>query len=86
MSNMSYCRFENTYRDLADCQFALETMATGDGTKLNEDEERYAAMLITTCRQILEDVLEFADVGAIENIDDSEAEKIVNNLQRRVRE
>jgi len=26
MSNMSYCRFENTYRDLVDCQEALDEL------------------------------------------------------------
>jgi hypothetical protein len=28
MSNMSYCRFQNTSRDLADCQEAMDETAT----------------------------------------------------------
>ena len=40
MSNMSYCRFENTYNDLIDC---IENMDYEAG---NERDERYRKRLI----------------------------------------
>lgn len=39
MSNMSYCRFENTAKDLEDCVDALEEVE-GDITKLSKSEQR----------------------------------------------
>lgn len=49
MSNMSYCRFYNTYYDLIDCKNAL----------YNEDissyeEKNYAKKLIELCKEIAE--------------------------------
>ena len=48
MSNMSYCRFENTSKDLRDC---LNNIHDGE---LSDDEERARTNLILTCVQILE--------------------------------
>ena len=39
--NMSYCRFQNTVTDLADCMDALEEIDY-DLTKLSADEEKAA--------------------------------------------
>ena len=49
MSNMSYCRFENTLADLNDCYNNV------NGT-LSDSESRARDDLITLCR-------EFADIG-----------------------
>lgn len=38
MSNMSYCRFQNTSGDFRDCDEALEEMIDGAGDSLSEDE------------------------------------------------
>ena len=46
MANMSYCRFENTYRDLTYCQEHL------DDTDLSDSEKRYREYLITLCYEI----------------------------------
>lgn len=57
MSNMSYCRFENTLRDLQDCAIALEENESEHGEPLAglSDEERAAAIrLIVLCQQIAE--------------------------------
>lgn len=48
MSNMSYCRFENTSRDLRDCLDAIEELINNNGVdeygeKLSKTE--YYAML-----------------------------------------
>lgn len=50
MSNMSYCRFENTYRDLEDCLDALI-----DGKELSESEQRHKQWLIELCCRIAEE-------------------------------
>ena len=49
MSNMSYCRFENTYRDLQDCK---ENM---DDTDLSDTEKKYRKWLIELCQDIASD-------------------------------
>lgn len=51
---MSYCRFENTYHDLADCADHI-----GDEIK-NEYEIRYRSKLIDVCREIVKEVDEKA--------------------------
>ena len=51
MPNMSYCRFENTCKDLDDCKDALRNEGLGD---LSEREKKYAKSLIELCRDIAE--------------------------------
>lgn len=46
MPNMSYCRFENTYRDLRDCYENMEG-------KLSDSETSYRERLIELCAEIL---------------------------------
>lgn len=53
MSNMSYCRFENTYHDLVDCSDALNNI--NDLDELSESESEYAAKLIRLCKRIVND-------------------------------
>lgn len=47
--NMSYCRFQNTVLDLADCMDALQEIDY-DLTKLSADEEQAARRLIEICK------------------------------------
>lgn len=54
MSNMSYCRFQNTVNDLQDCADAIEE--TDD---LSPEEARARIRLIKLCQQIAADA-EFA--------------------------
>jgi len=53
MPNMSYCRFENTAGDVADCLHALNN-GEGADSELNEYEKRGKRRLIALCRQIVE--------------------------------
>jgi hypothetical protein len=48
MSNMSYCRFENTYNDLRDCYNNI------DNTDLSKTEEAARKRLIELCQSIVE--------------------------------
>ena len=58
MGNMSYCRFENTYRDLQDCLNALQNE---DLSELSESEKRYAKELIETCKEISDEADTFIE-------------------------
>ena len=49
MSNMSYCRFYNTYHDLVDCKNALYNEDIS-----SDEEKRYAKKLIELCKEIAE--------------------------------
>jgi hypothetical protein len=51
MSNMSYCRFQNTLADLRDCEEALGE----DQLRLSDEEKRAAVKLIKTCKRIADD-------------------------------
>lgn len=53
MSNMSYCRFENTLPDLEDCKEALYNLSNLN--ELSETEMEAARELIKACVQISED-------------------------------
>jgi len=48
MANMSYCRFENTFRDLEDCHEHVDD-------DLDGSELRYRTKLIELCRLIVDD-------------------------------
>ncbi len=60
MSNMSYCRFENTFGDLEDCYHALHEEGGVEGVEqdANEYEKPYIKRLIELCKDIVE---EFGD-------------------------
>jgi len=47
-SNMSYCRFENTYRDLQDCYQNMDN-------NLSETEKEYRKKIIDLCKDIVDD-------------------------------
>ena len=46
MANMSYCRFENTYRDLMDC---LRALSDSGADSLSDRELQYADMMMQLC-------------------------------------
>ena len=47
MSNMSYCRFQNTVLELQDCLYSLE-----EQDQLSPEEEQAKKTLIKLCEQI----------------------------------
>lgn len=51
MSNMSYCRFQNTLADLQDCLDALCDI-NGNLSALSKEEARAADELILVCEEI----------------------------------
>ena len=51
MSNMSYCRFQNTAQDLRDCLWAMQVLLDNDGEdeygeKISESEYRAMQAII----------------------------------------
>ncbi len=69
MSNMSYCRFENTERDLRDCEKNLYAELEAGGY-----EDRARASLVRMCHAIAEQVSldEIEDLPVEEDEDDNE--------------
>lgn len=55
MSNMSYCRFQNTVIDLNDCHDALQEMDGEDEDGLSADEARAKKRLLHLCKIIARD-------------------------------
>ena len=53
MANMSYCRFENTSRDLLDCVNAIHN---GKIRGLNEYERRGLIQIVELATEIVEDL------------------------------
>jgi adenylosuccinate lyase len=51
MGNMSYCRFENTLKDLRDC---YKDMSETDFNELSETEQQARNKLIALCKDISE--------------------------------
>ena len=51
MSNMSYCRFQNTNNDLLDC---YDWLGENDPSKLSEDELKAFKRLVKLCRLIVD--------------------------------
>jgi|APSaa5957512535_1039671.scaffolds.fasta_scaffold235770_1 hypothetical protein len=59
MSNMSYCRFENTQRDMVDCNDALRDNDTED---LSEYEELAVKSMLHTARELVSNLEDFHEV------------------------
>lgn len=55
---MSYCRFQNTYSDLQDCQEALQNNFLDE---LSESEKKYAMKLIKMSRDIADEFIEYVE-------------------------
>lgn len=66
MANMSYCRFENTKSDLADCVSALERIAY-DNESISEREWNHAKQMRSWCESFIEafDDIEEEDINII---------------------
>ncbi len=70
MSNMSYCRFQNTVGDLRDCAEALDDIMNGE-ERLSREELAAARRLVALCQQIAEiEVEEDLSDDVLENDDE----------------
>ncbi len=57
MANMSYCRFENTYKDLQECYNALIEAGGIEEVEetANKYERKYVRKLVQLCKDIVSD-------------------------------
>lgn len=55
MANMSYCRFENTYRDLYDCYNNINE-------QLSDEEHKYRKRIVAMCQSIIDEYDESCQV------------------------
>jgi len=80
MSNMSYCRFRNTYNDLADCTGAFEDLISpgGEVEALSREELAAAKKLVDECMTILNMV---AEAGGIDLDDDGGMSALEQNYE-----
>ena len=74
MSNMSYCRFENTYRELCDCVEHIED------ENLSESEKFYRGRIIELSKEISEFDEIISDEGW--NVD---SRKFIKNYSKMVK-
>lgn len=56
MSNMSYCRFVNTYSDLLDCYNNINQVYA-----MSTSELRYRNKLIQLCQDILDEAAQYSE-------------------------
>ena len=63
MANMSYCRFENTFRDLLDCYRNLDESVN------SKTEQNFRERLIGLCKDIVD---EYGDVEFNDDENDEE--------------
>lgn len=53
MSNMSYCRFENTSHDLEDCVFAMQNAESLEEMDLSRYEKASMLRMLDLCRDFV---------------------------------
>ena len=74
MSNMSYCRFQNTLRDLQDCNYALNNATNGsEEDKLSRPEAQALVEMIEVMGELLETMgysLEDISTEAVTSMED----------------
>lgn len=61
MSNMSYCRFHNTYLDLQDCINSVEELIDNDGK--NEYNEPLSKTERLAMHKMIDTAQEYAELG-----------------------
>ncbi len=71
MSNMSYCRFQNTLRDLQDCAGVMEE-GENEIRKLSSEEKRAFVSMMDVCSNML------AAIGI--DVDSFEVDRAVSEL------
>ena len=91
MSNMSYCRFQNTVSDLRDCQEALENLVNGVGEEkgdevaLSDSETASAKNLLSTALGLIRLVSETTGKD-MEDIEESDCDTFIDDAQEAAKE
>lgn len=81
MSNMSYCRFENTNDDLEDCRDALIGLIEEQEGPLSSYELKAAKQLAVKCLEIVRMLAEHAGLTKLDDLTDADMERAVEAAQ-----
>ena len=85
MSNMSYCRFQNTLHDLRDCSDALEELLNGAVDEpLSREELAAAQQLVGQCAEIVAMVADYDGIAVDSTYEWADFEKHYENILVRV--
>lgn len=76
MSNMSYCRFQNTRTDFSDCKDAIEGLVNGEEASLSHEELRAAKALAVEAFGFLQFICEGANL-VWDRLDEEKIERAV---------
>ena len=68
MSNMSYCRFQNTSSDLEDCKDALDAVINEGIGKLSHEEVHAAKRLVQSCLYIVRLLADCRNIDVYEGV------------------
>ncbi|MGO1069662.1 hypothetical protein [Lysobacter sp. CA199] len=79
MTNMSYCRFQNTALHLKVCEEVLEDLADGDPERLSDEELEAAKRLVASCLNIVQLL---AERGSLEFEPNMDLETVVEELNQ----
>lgn len=79
MSNMSYCRFENTLGDLQDCRDALDTMQDHHHDVIRLREVKSDFDMKTACFQEIKDCV-YTDAEATKALHRDDLEEEIDSL------
>ena len=86
MSNMSYCRFENTLGDFRDCAEVLEEMMNGETDDvLSRTELPCAQKLLNTALELIQRVSD--EVGkSLDDLTEDDMKAFVTQLNQKAQE
>jgi len=68
MSNMSYCRFQNTERDLDDCIGEMRDNDDMRGMDLSQGEQQAMARMMDSCQQFIENATRLLEAITVDGI------------------
>lgn len=79
MSNMSYCRFQNTSKDFDDCAEAIRDLENFEAGPLSSEELRAAKSMYGQALEMLQALAERVGVD-LEELDDDDIDKALDEL------
>ena len=83
MSNMSYCRFQNTLQDFCDCRDALEELMNDPHAEpLSRDELVAAKQLAEQAQYFLEMIADYSGQSVEDMLDNESAQDAIELMNR----
>jgi hypothetical protein len=83
MSNMSYCRFQNTLQDFCDCRNAMEDLMNDSRAQpLSRDELAAAKLLAEQAQYFLQVIADYAGQSVEEMLDNDSAQNAIEQANK----